>query len=227
MDKEVLFGRLGKYFDPKVASEEMRGISPRVMKDVNPVCSNSDPRLSVRRERGMLAQNFVRYYYRPFDMRWLYWEPETELLDEKRAEYFLQIRQQNVWLAAVQQNRKDFDPPIFTKHLCSLHVIERGANFFPFWLEPNSDPASLFHAGADAKPKPNLTDAALSFLVEIQCIMSRKNCFTTHSRFCMLLNIAWRIPAHCGRIGRAFPCPSPPRGFTCIRQLGKTSRRVA
>jgi predicted helicase len=166
MDKEVLFARLGKYFDPKVASEEMRGISPRVMKDATRFAAIQTR--DYLRERGMLAQNFVRYYYRPFDVRWLYWEPETKLLDEKRAEYFVQIRQQNVWLAAVQQNRKDFDPPIFTKHLCSLHVIERGANLFPLWLEPNSDPASLFHAGADAKPKPNLTDASKRFLVEMQ-----------------------------------------------------------
>ena len=26
--------------------------------------------------------DFVRYAYRPFDTRWLYWEAETKLLDE-------------------------------------------------------------------------------------------------------------------------------------------------
>ena len=30
---------------------------------------------------------FVRHAYRPFDTRWLYWEADTKLLDEKRADY--------------------------------------------------------------------------------------------------------------------------------------------
>jgi len=35
------------------------------------------------RQRGFQPENIVRYCYRPFDVRWLYWEPETKLLDEK------------------------------------------------------------------------------------------------------------------------------------------------
>ena len=33
------------------------------------------------RKRGFRPENIVRYCYRPFDVRWLYWEPETNLLD--------------------------------------------------------------------------------------------------------------------------------------------------
>lgn len=29
--------------------------------------------------------NIIRHLYRPFDVRWLYWEPETKLIDEKSA----------------------------------------------------------------------------------------------------------------------------------------------
>jgi hypothetical protein len=45
------------------------------------------------RRRGLLKNNIVRYCYRPFDVRWLYWEPQTKLLDEKRTDYFLQVFQ--------------------------------------------------------------------------------------------------------------------------------------
>jgi hypothetical protein len=35
--------------------------------------------------RGSPA-HIVRYTYRPFDLRWVYWDPDTKLLDEKRAD---------------------------------------------------------------------------------------------------------------------------------------------
>jgi len=63
-----------------------------------------------------------------------YWEPETKLLDEKRPGYFPHIFEGNIWLAGVQQNRKSFEPPVITSKLCSLHIIERGANLFPAFL---------------------------------------------------------------------------------------------
>ena len=36
---------------------------------------------------GPIESGFVRYAYRPFDNRWLYWEAETRLLDEKSPDY--------------------------------------------------------------------------------------------------------------------------------------------
>ena len=45
---------------------------------------------------------FVRFSYRPFDNRWLYWEAETKLLDEKRADYKPHVLGRNLWLSAVQ-----------------------------------------------------------------------------------------------------------------------------
>src|SRR5208337_4534742 len=92
---------------------------------------------------GFLPQNIVRYCYRPFDTRSLYWEPETKLLDEKRSEYFPHVFESNMWLAAVQQNRKSFDPPSVSRFLCSLHVVERGANLFPLLLKRDEAQGSL------------------------------------------------------------------------------------
>ncbi len=166
VEKDALIKRLENYFNPEVSHEEMKRIAPGVMEDASRFVAI--PTRNFLRERGFLAKNIVRYCYRPFDVRWLYWEPETKLLDEKRTEYFLQNDGQNVWLAAVQQNRKEFSPPIFAKNLCSLHVIERGANLFPLWLKPNPDPSSLFDAVSDGKPKANLTDAAKEFLADFR-----------------------------------------------------------
>ncbi len=129
INQDQLVARMKKYFDPGLSNEQMRRIAPSAMENA----ARFDA-MKVREhllKRGFLPENIVPYVYRPFDLRWLYWEPETKLLDEKRAEYFPQIFEGNIWIGAVSQNRKEFNPPLVASRLCSLHVIERGANFFP------------------------------------------------------------------------------------------------
>ena len=77
---------MGDYFDPTLSDREIARRYPRVMK--------SGARFDARAVReGLLNRGesnesgFVRFAYRPFDNRWLYWEKDTKLLDEKRAEY--------------------------------------------------------------------------------------------------------------------------------------------
>jgi hypothetical protein len=158
---------LEKYFDPKVSHEEMKRIAPSVMEDS--ARFKAELVRDELRNRGFLKKNVVRYYYRPFDVRWLYWEPETKLLDEKRTEYFLQIREANVWLSAGQRNRKeDFYQPQFTSILADHHIVESNVGMFPLWLKPNPDPSSLFDAVSDGKPMANLTPAAKEFLAGLR-----------------------------------------------------------
>ena len=52
---------------------------------------------------GPMETGFVRHAYRPFDTRWLYWEAETKLLDEKRAEYQPHVFKGNLWLGFEQE----------------------------------------------------------------------------------------------------------------------------
>jgi hypothetical protein len=94
-------------------------------------------------------------------VRWLYWEGETKLLDEKRFEYFPHVFDGNVWIGASQQNRKAFDPPLVARQLTSIHIIERGVNMFPLYLKPH---ATLFNQENNRQPQPNLSDAAMAYL---------------------------------------------------------------
>ena len=89
IDKERLVRRMEQYFDPQISHEEMGHIAPRVME--NGARFSAESTRDYLRKRGFLHANVVRYYYRPFDVRWLYWEPETKLLDEKRSEYYPQV----------------------------------------------------------------------------------------------------------------------------------------
>jgi hypothetical protein len=163
MDRDALTRRMEQYFDPKVSHEEMRRIAPGVM--TNTARFRAELVRDELRKRGFLKKNIVRYCYRPLDVRWLYWEPETKLLDEKRTEYFLQVFESNVWLSAGQRNRKeDFYQPQFTTVLADHHIVESNVGMFPLWLKPNPDPSSLFDRVAGDKPMPNLSDDAKEYL---------------------------------------------------------------
>ncbi|MEO5335557.1 MAG: N-6 DNA methylase [Magnetospirillum sp. WYHS-4] len=86
IDRSQLERRLNQYFDPTLTHEEVARLHPQVMKDTGRFKARDTRDFLLRRGRDGGA--VVRYAYRPFDNRWLYWDPDTKLLDEKRTEYF-------------------------------------------------------------------------------------------------------------------------------------------
>jgi hypothetical protein len=137
IDRAALEQRMRQYFDPAVSDEEMRRIAPALMEKT----SSFDPKTTriTLQKRGFRPENIVRYVYRPFDIRWLYWESETKLLDRNRSDYIPHIFQDNLWIASAQKLRRDFDPLVVIKRLGAGHLIERGANLFPIYLKPFSN----------------------------------------------------------------------------------------
>jgi predicted helicase len=163
IDRERLVERMKLYFDPRVSHEEMRRVSPPAM--TNTARFKSEAVRDHLRKRGLLEKNIVRYCYRPFDVRWLYWEPETKLLDEKRAEYFSQVFQGNFWLSAGQRNRKeDFYQPQFTELLADHHIVESNVGMFPLYLRSEPEQRQLPSARNQAGTRPNLTESGTSYL---------------------------------------------------------------
>ena len=168
IDKESLVERMMAYFDPKLSHEQMQRISPRALEDATRFAAIETREFL--QKRGFKTKNVVPFTYRPFDTRWLYWEPETKLLDEKRSDYVPHVFAENYWIAAVQQNRKEYDPPPSIRHLASLHMIERGTNVFPMLLRDTSNGHSLF--GEDTgrichelgDHCVNLSDTAITYL---------------------------------------------------------------
>ncbi len=159
--RDNLVKRMETYFDPSVSHDAMRNVAAVSMHD-----SARFSAVATReylQKRGFLPDRIVRHAYRPFDARWLYWEPETKLIDEKRAEYFPHAFPANIAFVASAQNRREFDPPIFTHLLCGRHVVERGANVFPLYLSATGQ-QSLFNAAAPTEPTANVSDAARDYL---------------------------------------------------------------
>ncbi|MCL4465743.1 MAG: N-6 DNA methylase, partial [Chloroflexi bacterium] len=163
IDRERLVARMRRYFDPQVSHEEMRRLAPGAMESTARFDAVATRDYLCR--RGFLADNVVRYCYRPFDVRWLYWEPETDLLDRKRSDYFAQVKTvENLWLSAGQRNRKDeFYQPQFTRHLSDHHIVESNSSLFPLWNSPAQSQTPLFADDCQAR-RANLSASAESLL---------------------------------------------------------------
>jgi hypothetical protein len=163
IDRTRLVRRMEQYFDPAISHEEMRRIAPGAMQST--VTFNAEAVRNQLRERGFQPEHIIRYDYRPFDVRWLYWEPETNLLDRNRAEYYPHVNTGNLWLSAGQRNRKeDFYQPQFTTLLADHHIVESNVGMFPLYLCSDHERSSLLGYRANREPKSNLSTPATSYL---------------------------------------------------------------
>ena len=158
-DLDRLRARVDDYFNNSLSHDDIAQRYPSVMK----ATALFDARLvrdALMSRGGPVENGFIRYAYRPFDNRWLYWEAETKLLDGKRADYKPHVFMGNMWLSAAQHLRKgEAEPQTYlTQYLGSLHMIERTAFWFPAWLR--DDGLGVSGNGR----RPNLSGAAQHYL---------------------------------------------------------------
>ncbi len=160
-DLDRLKVRVADYFDESLSHEEITRCYPGVMKATARFDARA-VREALLARGGPDGDGFVRHAYRPFDNRWLYWEGDTKLLDEKRADYRPQIFEGNLWLSAAQHLRKGSEEAQtwFTKYIGARHLIERGANWFPAWLCDDG----LGIEGNKKQRHPNLSETAQRYL---------------------------------------------------------------
>ena len=153
-DLDRLKARIGEYFDPALSHEEIARRYPAAMK--------TTARFDARKVRDALLarggpdeDGFVRFAYRPFDDRWLYWEADTKLLDEKRADYKPHAFAGNLWLEARERETKeDFSRGTLVRRLAD-NFGNGLSSFFPVWLRDDGEAAGR---------RPNLSGAARRYL---------------------------------------------------------------
>jgi hypothetical protein len=156
IDRDALDQRIAEYFDPKVGNEDIRARYPQVMA----VSDRFDPAATraTLLKRGSIAENIVRYAYRPFDVRWLYWEPETKLLDEKRSEYQPHSFVGNNTLATQQKPRGEWQSSQIVQSIACLDLIDRGSSNFPMALKDLQT----------GEVRPNLSKPVHDFLANLK-----------------------------------------------------------
>ena len=111
-------------------------------------------------QAGPDEAGFIRYTYRPFDTRWLYWEAGSGLLDRPRPDYKAHVFEGNLWLEARQREaQEDFSRGTLCRHLAD-NFGNGLSTFFPAWLRDDG----LALGDVDGCRRPNLSDAAHRYL---------------------------------------------------------------
>ena len=132
-DLDRLKARIADYFDLALSHEEIARRYPVAMKATVRFDARA-VRETLLARGGPNEDGFVRFAYRPFDNRWLYWEADTKLLDEKRADYQPHVFEGNLWLVAQRKPRREWSPPQVISPIGCLDLMDRGATCIPTWL---------------------------------------------------------------------------------------------
>ena len=218
-DLSRLKAHIGDYFDPALGHEEIARRYPAVMKTTARFDARA-VRAALLARGGPNEDGFIRHAYRPFDDRWLYWEADTKLLDEKRADYRPHVFEGNLWFCNGQHLRKDAEEPqsVVTRHIGARHLIERGANWFPAWL---LDDAGM----ATGTRRPNLSPLRNGISTASTPVW--KTCSITSSPCCTIRPTAMPTPGRCVWNGRASRYPAGLTGMPPTWRSPSPNRRPA
>ena len=151
VDLDRLKARVADYFNADLNHEEIARRYPSVMKTTARVAA----RRTLLARGGPIEAGFVRYAYRPFDNRWLYWEGGGGLLDRPRPDYWSHVFKGNLWLVTQQKPRREWSPSQVISHIGCLDLMDRGATCIPIQLRND---------GLGAPREPNLSSAAQCYL---------------------------------------------------------------
>ena len=158
IDIDRLKTRIIEYFDKNLSHDEISRRYPVIMKTVRHFDARTTREYFL--ERGGPKDNgFVRFTYRPFDDRWLYWEGETKLLNDKRSEYKSHVFDGNRWLEARQREAKEnFSRGTLVRHFAS--DFGNGlSSYFPTRLRDDG-----IGSDGDMARRPNLSATAQRYL---------------------------------------------------------------
>ena len=159
IDLDRLKGRVADYFDADVPHEEIARRYPRVMQNT----ARFDARVVrdvLLKRGGPYESSLMRYAYRPFDNRWIYWEVETKLLREKSPRYPIHVFEGNVWMVLQNKARPDLSPPLVISSIGDLNQMNSGVYCVPMWLSDDGLGAN----NKEASRRPNLSGAAQRYL---------------------------------------------------------------
>jgi len=161
-DLDRLKDRITAYFDTDLSHDEIARRYPSVMRATKRFDARA-VRDALLTRGGPVESGFIRHAYRPFDSRWLYWEGETKLLDEKRAEYKPHVFEGNMGLVTPQKQRREWSPPSIVLDMGDINYMDGSTAYVPLWLRDDG----IINADNNAGRRPNLSPAAQRYLKQI------------------------------------------------------------
>ena len=133
VDLNRLKARITDYFNPNLSHEEIERRFPTAMRNPREYDARA-VRGALLRRGGPTDSGFVRYAYRPFDNRWIYWEPREKLVDRPRTEYKPHVFEGNLWLVLQNKARPDLSPPLAISDMGDLNQMNSGVYCVPVCL---------------------------------------------------------------------------------------------
>ena len=159
VDLDRLQTRIDDYFDADLSHDEIGRRYPGVMTSTAQFDSRA-VRDGLLTCGGPDEAGFIRFAYRPFDTRWLYWEKDSNLLDRARATYRSHVFEGNLWMVFQNKARPNLSPPLMTSDIGDLNQMNSGVYCVPAYL------ADDHHGAGDNRVprRPNLSNTARFYL---------------------------------------------------------------
>jgi len=163
VDKARLQQRMEDYFNPDLTFTDLLARHP----GFGVTRARYDPaktRTRLLSISSYQAERVVPVLYRPFDVRWLYWEPEAKLLNEPRRElipYWRNVPDQRCLVLPQTPRRAGALRPVVTQALAYNEAVEPNARLFPLYRPPTH----LLGEAAGELALHDVTDAAADELL--------------------------------------------------------------
>ncbi len=130
IDLQRLTSRMELYFNSAISDQELGEATRCAVRDS--ARFNARQTREYLLHRGLQADKFLRYAYRPFDSRYLYWEPETKLLDEKREQLFSAHEHGTTFIICREkaERQQEGTPFYLTRSMSDRHLTRPGCICF-------------------------------------------------------------------------------------------------
>ena len=205
IEREALEKRIASYFDPKVGNADLAKAYPTVMATGDGFsgmhvraallarAKQEDERAAKEDKPPERAGRIARFAYRPFDVRWLYWDPDEKLLDRERAEFSTNTVFDNRFLTAGERNRMGvFYKPQSISILGDHHLVESNVAIFPATVRQDSQ---NLESNVAKSLKEELADRGISSSQLFDHILATLNAPTYEIDYIDALRIDWpRVP---------------------------------
>jgi len=129
VSRELLEQRMARYFGAAEFAE-VEAMAPELAKNragYDAVATRED----LRRNSAFAPELIVPYLLFPLDLRWIYYEPASNLLNRRRPEFWENLPGNEFLVAVPHARRPSEGRPLLARALADLHVHDRGAVFFP------------------------------------------------------------------------------------------------
>ena len=221
IDLDKLKKRIYDYFNHNIGHFEMGQMCPRSMDTGNKF--EAEKVREYLQRRGILPQYFLPYLYRPFDKRWIYWEPETNLLGRKSPDYFPHIFNDNKWISSGKTNRKnEFYQPQVSVILADHHLVESNVVMVPLLLKEEGDESALMREHKQSITKTNVTSKAMTYLSS--CSLLPEQLF---SHVLVVLHSQNYIAENAGALRQDWPRVPLPAGKEALLASADLGRQLA